>query len=615
MLATLERLRDDGHLTDLDVELTRLLGRVAGDVAPEVALAAALASHATGDGHVCVDLAAVAGGPVVDDVPDAPRAPALASWTALLAASPIVGAPGARRPLVLDASGRLYLYRYWRYEHELAADLRRLATTPVEGLDDARLAADVAALFPAVPGVPAPDWQRVAAVTAATRRVCIVSGGPGTGKTTTVARALAALAMSAATPLQIALVAPTGKAAARLQEAVRAALAPLPLDDAVRAAIPTEASTVHRLLGARAGTVAFRHHRGHRLPHDVVVVDEASMVDLALMAKLVAALRDDARLVLLGDKDQLSSVEAGAVLGDLCGDAPGFTPAVRERVAGITGETLPAASATAADGPLRDGIVLLRHSHRFTAAGGIARLAAAINRGDGDAAVAVLRSGTADVAWRQPAPDAPMTAQLAATARAGFAPYLDLVARGAAAREVLAALARFRVLCAHRTGPAGVALLNRIVEAALHSHAPRTWYAGRPVMVTRNDYTLELFNGDVGVTLPDPEADGALRVWFEVAGGTPRRFAPARLPAHETVYAMTVHKSQGSEFDEVVLVLPPEPSRVLSRELLYTAVTRARAVVTVWGGEAVVRAGIARRVTRSSGLRDALWDVSGSSPA
>ncbi|HEV7732907.1 MAG TPA: exodeoxyribonuclease V subunit alpha [Candidatus Binatia bacterium] len=601
MQAALERLCADGHLAALDLHFARFLARLAGDASPELLLGACLASRHTAAGHVCLDLRTLAGRPIADDVADAPVAPALDRWMAALRGSSVVASPGDRRPLVLDDVGRLYLHRYWAYEHRLAQQLLARAAAPVDDLDEARLARDLGTLFPAK----GTDWQRIAAATAVMRRLCVVSGGPGTGKTTTVVRILALL-LAQHPDARIALAAPTGKAAARLQDAVRSAAQQLPIG---RADVAQDATTVHRLLGSRPdGT--FRHDARTPLPYDVVVVDEASMVDLALMAKLVDALPQAARLVLLGDRDQLASVEAGAVLGDVCGDVPGFSESFRTRVVSITGAPVPAGERTTTS-PLRDAVVLLRESHRFTADSGIGQVASAINGGDGAGALALLQRGSDGVAWRTVASPVDLDGALADAVAAGFDDACRLIADGAAPAEVLAALARFRILCAHRTGPAGVDALNRLVEqhlAASGRLAPRsTWYAGRPVMVLRNDYGQSLWNGDVGVTLPD--AHGRLRVWFEAADGSMRDVSPVRLPAHETVWAMTVHKSQGSEFDRVVLVLPPRASRVTTRELLYTGLTRARRHVAVWGTEAVFMDAVAARLERASGLRDALWNT------
>jgi exodeoxyribonuclease V alpha subunit len=605
--ARLAALCAAGHLTDLDVHLADVLARLARDDAPALLWAAALVSHRTGDGHVCVDLVTAAGRPLVEGAADAPVVPELAPWISALRDSVVVGGPADDTPLVLDDANRLYLRRYWAYERELAAELLARAAAPAPRVDDGRLRAAVGQLMPADPGAPVPDWQRVAAVTAVLRRLCVISGGPGTGKTSSVVRFLGLLAaLRADPPPVVALAAPTGKAAARLEEAVRAGRATLP--PALRDAIPEQASTVHRLLRMRPGSTRAGFDRTRVLPADVVVVDEASMVDLALMAKLVRALRPEARLVLLGDKDQLASVEAGAVLGDVCGTAPGCSRAFAARLSAIVGETVPEGEGSSGS-PLRDAVVLLRHGRRFTAESGIGRLAAAANRGDADAVLAVLAAGPPDVGWRQP--DMQSDRALVATAADGFAAYLERLRAGAPAVDVFAAFAAFRILCAHRAGPGGAARLNELVEQVLAVQGvirpTGRWYAGRPVMVTRNDPVLGLSNGDVGVVLPDADDPGRLTVAFPAADGGVREVSPARLPEHETVYAMTVHKSQGSEFDRVLLVLPREPSRVVTRELIYTAITRARDRVEVWGSAAVVRAGVTARIARSSGLRDALW--------
>jgi exodeoxyribonuclease V alpha subunit len=605
MTAVLDTLAAAGVIDALDVHFARLLDRRAARGGAPLLLAAALASRRTGDGHVCLELPAVAGTSLV---PDGPTAPPLAAWTAALRDSGVVGRPGDVCPLVLDAADRLYLWRYWDYEQRVARGLRARAVDVPDAPTDAALARDLALLFPEVPGVALPDWQRVAAATAALRGLCVISGGPGTGKTSTVVRLLALLALHAPAPLRIALAAPTGKAAARMQEAIAAARDALPVTPEVRAALPAAASTVHRLLGPIPDSVYFRHHADNPLPYDVVVVDEASMVDLALMAKLVDALPPQARLVLLGDKDQLASVEAGAVLGDVCGPVPGPSDGLRARLAAVVGAPLPPSAPSRS--PLRDSVVVLRHSHRFPATSGIGRLAATVNAGDAAAALALLRAGADDVAWHAFDGVAGLRDALADAALDGFAPYLERVRAGAPREEIVAAFAAFRVLCAHRDGPGGVALLNADVEARLAERGIASqrgpWYAGRPVMVTRNDPAQQLFNGDVGVTLPDD--DGDLRIWFPSPQGL-RAVSPARLPEHETVWALTVHKSQGSEFDRVLLALPAAPSRVTTRELLYTAVTRARQRMEVWAPEAVLVAAIERRLERSSGLRDALWSV------
>jgi len=641
-------LHEQGQLTELDLHFARFMSRLAGgepaESAPRSAgavsgtgestdepandalgsaraaleprqsleLAAALASHATGQGDICVNLRQWAWRWNAGSATPAPFAPPpIGDWLEMLRASCVVGRPGERHPLILDRRGRLYLYRYWGYEQQLAGDLLERASAAADEVDDARLRADLDRLFPRPPQLIGPDWQKVAAAVAALKRICVISGGPGTGKTSTVLRILALLAGQAGErPARIALAAPTGKAAARLQESIRAAKPGLGLDPAVAAQIPEEASTLHRLLGGRPDSVYFRHDRDNPLPLDILVVDEVSMVGLALMAKTVDALPPDARLILLGDKDQLASVEAGSVLGEICAGAGRFSPEFQARLTALTGEALP--GGRAAISPLVDTIVLLRHSFRFGADSGIGALARAVNRGRAAEAAALLDDARfGDIDWRPLADPDELPERLAEPVAAGFAPYLRAARDRAEPVEVFERFGRFRVLAALRGGPFGVDALNRLCETALHRRglidSRPTWYVGRPVMIVRNDYNLRLFNGDIGITLADPVDPGRASVFFLGSDGALRRFAPARLPEHQTVYAMTVHKSQGSEFEQVLVVTPNEPSPVLSRELVYTALTRAKRQASFYGVPDVLAAAVERRLRRSSGLRDRLW--------
>lgn len=612
MLDRLVALRRAGALEDLDLHFARLIARV-GDGEGPVALAAALASQWTGRGHICLDLSSVAGTLVGEEVGEGViEAPPLDRWVEQLRRCPAVGRPGAFAPLVLDEAGRLYLYRYWDYQREVAEALAlRLQDEPTD-VDLPRLRAGLDRLFPM--SADGPDWQRIAAAAAVLRRFTVISGGPGTGKTTTVIRLLALLVeQGGGRPLRIGLAAPTGKAAARMQEVIRAAKHDLPVEDSVRDAIPEAASTIHRLLGWRPGTVGFRHDRENPLGLDVLVVDEASMVDLALMAKLIRALPPAARLVLVGDRDQLASVEAGAVLGDICGESPGLTSAFRRRLREATGmdpggEARPELVEGGDGPPIRDAVMLLQRSYRFGEQSGIGQAARLVNQGEGRQAFELLAGGDyPDVVWRTVETPGELRRALAATAAEAFHDAASADGPDAA----LAALDGFRILCARRSGPFGLEAVNRLVEdrlEAAHLISPRgAWYRGRPVLITTNDYHLRLFNGDLGVALPDPEAGQALRVFFRAAEGGLRRIPPARLPVHETAYAATVHKSQGSEAERVLLILPNEASPVMTRELIYTGLTRARSRVEVWGTRAVFEAAVSRRLTRSSGLRDALW--------
>jgi exodeoxyribonuclease V alpha subunit len=602
--------------------------------------AAELLSLATSSGQVCL---------LLDELPCGDGLPAdVAAWRAVLQASGIVGsaaAPGSQ-PLTLDDDGRLYLHRFFDLEQRLAARLWRAASAPPRPLDaaararlDARFGtvrAEPAAqptIPPArtgrrrqadnrqldlladldTPAIPVPDidWQKAAAALALRQRLVVLSGGPGTGKTTAVVNLLACL-VEQQPGCRIALAAPTGKAAARMAEALRDRAKHLPT--ALRDQLPTEAFTVHRLLGAAPGTAGSPAGAPALLPIDVLVVDEASMLDLALATRLVEALPADARLVLLGDKDQLAAVESGAVFAELSADQRLSDAAVREiaAVCGVPAAAVAAATTTSDTGPaaLTDSVVWLQRNFRFAAGTGIGRLAAEISAGRADDALATLRdpAQAPSLRWLDDAGAKPAAATLQAIA-AGYADYFDAV-RGDPTdiAAVAATFNRYRVLCALRSGPRGVEAINehagRLAQAALDIGPSGTtlpaWYAGRPVMVLRNDYLLKLFNGDIGITLPGP--DGALAVHFPDAEGGWRRIDPARLPPHQTAYAMTVHKSQGSEFDGVLVLLPEHRSRVLTRELLYTGITRARERVAVSASAGVLAASIAAATHRHSGL-------------
>lgn len=608
----LTHLHRGGVLGDLDLCLGRFVARRHPQGDPWVAVTAAFASRAADEGHVCLELAELAGAPMAAGMAEVPCWPELAVWERSLQASPLVGAPGDWRPLILDAGHRLYLQRLHHYETALARELLRKAAAETPVADPQRLAESLRKHFAAgaAGGV---DWQAVAALSAATRGLCVVSGAPGTGKTTTMAKILRLLQeQQPLQPLRVRLCAPTGKAAARMTESLRS-LAPPPEGDKEGgpAAWPREAATVHRLLGWRPGG-AFRHHAGNPLAADVVVLDEASMVDLALMHHLVAAIPPGARLIVLGDKDQLASVAAGAVMGDLC-DRRGmgvYSEAFRRRAAALLGlslDSLPAGCHSS--GALVDAVTVLQQSFRFGAESAIGRFSAAVNQGAADAARAVLEEGRDDLVWLN-----------AGRPDASRRPLEDLLRQGFAGclhaddpQEALEGLQRFRVLCAVKSGPLGVAAVNRLVEEALAAAGaldPREpWYRGRPLLVTRNDYRLGLFNGDTGVVWPHP-ADGRPAACFPGAGGELRWVDCRRLPAVETAFALTVHRSQGSEVNELALLLPDRESPVLTRELLYTGVTRARRRVHLWAEAGVLERAIRARVQRRSGLRDRLWPSS-----
>ncbi len=558
--------------------------------------AAYAASMAVSGGHTCVPLADVAGDG------DA------ASFHAKLVSSTVAATAAEQRdgamPLVVDDAQRVYLARYFDYEARLARAVAHRAGAPL--LPVVPLAA---AMLKQQFGREASPGQKLAAALALLRTLVIVSGGPGTGKTTTVVKLLACL-IAGDPALRIALAAPTGKAAARLQEAV--AVFNRDAAPAIDLHLPSEVFTVHRLLGVRGDARGFRHDALHPLPFDVVVVDEASMLDLALATRLAEAVPPEARLLLVGDKDQLSAVEAGAVFAELSAQIA-FTPACGDALANLAG-TMPPATTSATAATLHDSVVWLTDNFRFARDSGIGRLAAAVNTGNAAGALAALRDGNGDgdVRWIDDGTVAPAVDTLSAIVD-GYAPYIEALRAAPIDRtRAFAAFARFRVLCAERRGPRGAegvnATLTRRVREAIEATANAStnlgdaWFAGRPVMVLANDYVQGLFNGDIGVALPDDT--GALRIFFPTRDDDFRAIAPARLPAHETAFASTVHKAQGSEFDEVVLLLPPRASRALTRELVYTAITRARKRVTIAASAATLDAAIATPTRRASGLTD-----------
>ncbi len=608
MYDLLELLYQKGLIDALDLEFARFMGELAGDNSRELLLGCALTSRAVGQGDVCLDLAQTAGQLLLRPEMDrnAVFAPELGAWRRTLQQSRIVGAPGELKPLVLDTHDRLYLYRYWNYENHLAEELRQ-RIDQIHEVDETRLRNGLQRLFPSSPQ--AVDWQKVAAALAVLRGFSVISGGPGTGKTTTLAKILALLIEQGNGQVpRIRLAAPTGKAAARMQEALRASkenLAGL-LEPEVLEAIPTEASTLHRLLGPRQDGVYFHHNRDNPLSLDVLVIDEASMVDLALMTKTVWALPPQARLILLGDKDQLSSVEAGTVLGELCAEIGGYSPSFAKRLRALTHEAIEPGASTSP--LLPDAIVLLQHSYRFGGDSGIGRLAEAVNRGDEAAIKALHRQPLSDVCWCTAPPEA-AEKDLLERMLTGYKPYLQRVREQDAVAAIFATFQDYQALCPQRAGPTGVDTLNALVETVLKARLGRRhseWYPGRPIMITRNDYQLRLFNGDIGITLPDPDNEERLRVYFQGSDGIVRSFPITRLPAYEPVFAMTIHKSQGSEFNEVLLVLPPEDSRVLTRELIYTGITRAKEKLAVWGSLDILLQAVRRPIQRASGLGEKL---------
>ena len=564
-------------------------------------------------GQVCAHLDAVAGQGDVGE------------WRATLLASGMVAEAGSGKilPLVLDAAGRLYLHRYFDYEQRLAACLRaRCDFAPKVPSEEVLQRLDGLFARNAVRLGDAPDWQRLAVALALQSRLTIISGGPGTGKTTTVVALLASL-LQEHPGLRVKLAAPTGKAAARMLEAVRRNAERLPPE--VRERLPAESSTLHRLLGATGEAGQFRHHRGQPLAVDALVVDEASMLDLSLAVHLLEALPEHARLILLGDKDQLAAVEAGAVFAEIS-SAAGKSDACLQALSGWVNTPWPrlraAVPAINDQNPLSDAVVWFSESHRFSHDSGIGRLAAQIRAGQGAALCQGLaEQGDATVTWRQEG-EAHLSTETRQAMLAGFAPYFEVLQSFQGVSEeflhrLFAAFERFRVLCALRETPRGVRVINALLEKQLrqkvmlngldNGREAGDWLPGRPVIVLRNDAAQKLYNGDIGICLLDER--GVIMVYFPTPEGGFRAVLPLRLPEHESAFALTVHKAQGSEFDEVFLLLPAEFNRVLTRELLYTGVTRAAQRLTLAGSAPILQAACTNPTRRHSGLLDRMRKI------
>jgi len=646
----------------LDVEFAEFLYQEAQasaqDVSPLLLLAAALCSHQNGHGHLCLDLELCLQSPdrVLLLPPEhSSHTPAItpaallrqistAQWISALhqdllcATDTQTAATQANNtPLVLDHS-RLYLRRFWQYEQQIKQSLQQKLQTAVD-VDEQRLALMLSALFPASAQSPAagsPDWQKIACALSARRAFSIITGGPGTGKTTTVVKLLSLLqSLHSAGELRIKLAAPTGKAAARLSASISAQLTSPNLVSAQQAnsaSIPSAVTTLHRLLGPQRHSRFSKHNAANPLPVDVVVIDEASMVDVEMMAQLLDALPAQARLILLGDKDQLASVEAGAVLGSLCARAneAHYLPATAAWAQRVSGELMPAHLQDDSGHPLDQAITMLRYSHRFGAVPGIGALAQAVNRGADISEIETLFAGQhTELTWlKTPAQNSSAFEKLVCDTDKGFGFYLQRVARYPSlnatpadwdgwADEVLTAHSSFQILAALRKGESGVEDLNHYIKHILvkqqlldiEQNEADDWFAGRPVMITRNNYNLGLMNGDIGITLPYPNPAApqgfSLRVAFRDAANPQqiRWILPTRLQNIETIFAMTVHKSQGSEFTHTALLLPAHKSAVLTRELVYTGITRAsRQFTLICADASVLQHAVQTRVFRAGGL-------------
>ncbi|WP_175485925.1 exodeoxyribonuclease V subunit alpha [Xenorhabdus japonica] len=618
MMSLLQQAVSQKLLRPLDMQFAYAMIE---DENPLLLLITALLSAESEAGHVCLPLERISPKYFFEG-----RQPELAVslWSlagepdpqqilAELQACPAVSIGEFPTPMILAHQGetdcRLYLQRMWQSERRVADFFAAVELT--DTFDEIQLRRILDELF-GVTTEEDVDWQKVAAAVAVTSRISVISGGPGTGKTTTVAKLLAALIkLHEGKKLSIQLAAPTGKAAARLTESLRDAVKKLDLTSEQWRSIPEQAQTIHRLLGAQPDSQKLRYGRDNPLSLDILIIDEASMVDLPMMAHLIDALPSRAKVIFLGDKDQLASVEAGAVLGDICRFAEqGYSAKRAEQLGRLTGCQLTPYSSPYSDenaSVVQDCLCLLRKSYRFNSASGIGQLASAVNRGDRAGVATMLSQSFPDVYFYPLSADEDYQHLLAETA-VGYYQYLAMVNERASEKAILAEFNRFRLLCALREGPFGVTGLNQRVEQLLHRKGVITLpkniesrgYVGRPIMILRNDSTLGLFNGDIGIMLRNQ--DNELKAYFQLSDGQIKGFQPSRLPQHETAYVMTVHKSQGSEFEHTSLVLPTQYSPLISRELVYTALTRARDKLTIYAHKPVLDKAVATATQRRSGL-------------
>jgi len=578
-----------------------------------VQLAASLISRNLRDGHVCLNLNEYAGKFLQDDENQEKVLifPELSNWVENLKNDQCVGSPGEFKPLILDKHNRLYFHRYWQYEQDIVNLIRqRLNLISSISAKRENLQSKLRFYFPEMVQHEV-YWPAVAAVASLYRKFLVITGSPGTGKTTTIAKILAFLNDISEKNRFTALCAPTGKAAQRLESSIRNLKISSQWSEEIKNSIPNEATTIHRLLGSVRYSPYFQYNENNLLPYDLVVVDESSMVDLPLMAKLMNALSTNAQLILLGDKDQLASVEAGAVLGNICYPHPlnEFSDSFEKVISDIYGKK---ANVNHKPPGIHDCIVELKQNYRFHEDSGLSIISQAIKDVNCEKIDAFLKvSDFSDVHFNPLYRTKKMAADMLGLISEFYRDYLNAVnLNDRSPEDMLELFERYRVLCALRGGFWGVEQMNRLLEKSFADkgliNLNSLYYAGRPVMVVQNDYQKKLFNGDIGIVLRDPSDENKLKVFFRDKDDGIRKLSPERLPRHETVWAMTVHKSQGSEFDRIALILTDMDNPLLTRELIYTGITRARVYAGLWSDPKILIKAIKNPTTRHSGLTDAL---------
>ncbi|PKF58125.1 exodeoxyribonuclease V subunit alpha [Alteromonadales bacterium alter-6D02] len=634
ILTILSKLVADNKIRALDYQFARFIAQ--HDANPWVLLASALTSYQSGLGHVCVDTSRLSRQPIFGLL-DREVAlyfadfPLASNWPQqLLEQLSASAVQGTNAPLTV-VKQRIYLQRYWQFEQQICAFLTQRAVH----FNPQAIRPLLESLFKPSNDI---DWQQVAVAIASAQQFSVISGGPGTGKTTTVTKLLALLVQmhqqqrqqqnqqqsqhqSQDKGLKIELVAPTGKAAARLTESISGAIDKLDVDDDIKALIPSAASTIHRLLGVIPKRTAFKHNQDNPLHVDVLIVDEASMIDISLMAALFCAIAPHTKVILLGDKDQLASVEAGAVFADICqglvNGQPNYDQAMRQWLAEQTSFAIEQNTSAQQTTPLSNSLALLQKSYRFDANSGIGALAKAVNHSDIGALQSVWQQGFNDIELYPLNEQSPQAiVQMAVNGYEDYLRAAKTVQTEQDVEQVLALFNQFQLLTPLRGGQYGLEQLNQRIEQRLKNFnlidsRQGVWYIGRPVMISSNDHAQQLFNGDIGIVLPDIDTPvgepNKGRVYFKMADGNIKSFLPSRLPSHDTVYAMTIHKSQGSEFDHVLMALPEQWSGLLTKELIYTGITRAKKRVDLFTPLAVLTKATRSQTVRDSGLADALY--------
>ncbi len=609
-LNDIEILNKKGIISSLDIHFAKFICNINKIDKPEVFLAAALVSKFTQEGHICIDISEICG----EKIEDSPFVyPDKDIWIRSLEESHVIGKPGEYKPLILDNRSRLYLFRYWEYQQILSdIILKRISNNNIN-VDCSLLNKGINRFFHGSASNKEIDWQNVAAIVPILKNFSVISGGPGTGKSTIVSKIMALLIDQAVREtLRFALVTPTGKAASRLQESLVRSKEELDIPDEIKNKIPHKTSTIHRLLRTVSDTPYFYYNADNKLPVDVVIVDEASMIDLALMSKLFQAVPLSARIILLGDMNQLASVEAGAVFGDICntGNKNYFSKYFCKKIENMTGIKFNYFDKRPDKTGVHDIIINLKKNYRFNEKSGIGEVTKAINSGDGLKVVEILKSTDyPHVYWKNLSDMKGSDSSFKSEIIKGYSEYLQ----AKTPLESIETFGKFRVLCALRKGFYGAVDINIKIENILKKagliKSDTLWYKGRPVMIKGNDYDLKLYNGDIGIAMPDMESNNEIRVFFIGENRSLRKIHPVQLGDHETVFAMTVHKSQGSEFENIILVFPDHESPVVTRELIYTGISRASKNVQVWAKENIFIVGIEKKIERSSGLKDILWEM------